>query len=536
MFHRTPSSFYSSRTKRARQEPRNRLEGLIDEEDVEDDDPIFAIGGFPLDVKLVFGCLGNQKDETVSRQPKKVTNDGVPTQLITDELLQLEPESFSLGFQMLRKLGWRDSRVIGEEGNVKSAPVVKVQGPQLPSRNVRPWSCQTDWYRNEDDVSGIGYNTEKVSSWKGPRDDTTQALLFQTQSISYLEEDDDEYDVFNNQEEDYLESIQDVVEKRAKMSKKAAEDALEKSSKKDILVSKLQFRVANKPKERKVYAPPTVPENYDTYYYPDKDKYATNVNTSGIQSSKRLLSSIKNAADRRILLGESLISVKGPTKKVSSMENADERPVTETSNSVMLSQEILDKLSKSMTERFTSSSENTDNKASLEATATAVQETKKGLGIGESKRQIQFWQPSRLLCKRFNVPQPSVSVETCKRTTSRIYTELPVFVTEKSTEQTHDTKENPRRGSSTGDIVDKEKEETELINSEFLRPRSERPSTELFRAIFEESSEEEDESLERNESAQDSLLYFQPNKAIGSTKTAVNNSKDIQRPRAVDYF
>ncbi|EME31518.1 G patch domain-containing protein TGH [Galdieria sulphuraria] len=532
----TPSSFYSSRTKRARQEPRNRLEGLIDEEDVEDDDPIFSIGGFPLDVKPYFGCLGNHESHRASRQSKKGAFEGASSQLFSEDILQVSPESFSLGFQMLRKLGWRDTRVIGEEGNVKNAPVVKVYGPELPLKSHQV-SWRVDSLRSEDDISGIGYNTENILDWKGPKRETTQGLLYQTQSISYLEEDDDEYDVFDNQQEDYLQSIQDAVEKRAKLSKKGADDfkEVDKPSSNDaFLAGKLQFHMANEQKKRKVYSAPTVPEMYDFRFCPDKDKYAYNTSTCGIQTTKRLLSSVKNAADRRILLGESLISVSGPKKKVDLTDTGEQQLVDNSKGPTTgLSKEILDKLNKSMTERFTSSSEDNNNRASQETHSKVLEDTRKsqGLPVGQSKREIRFWQPSRLLCKRFNVPQPTVTGETSKRTTSRIYSELPVFETEKSVDQK--TEDKSQRDDIKADTMDEEKEETSLINSEFLRLRSERPSTELFRAIFDEDSEEE-EFVETNELPEDSLLYVRPKSQ--DKKTAVNNSKAIQRPRAVDYF
>jgi len=533
----TPSSFYSSRTKRARQEPRNQLEGLIDEEDVEDDDPIFSIGGFPLDIKPIFGCLLANHESQKGKRNQKMSEKS-STSLISEDFLQLSPESFSLGFQILRKLGWRDSRVIGEEGNVKSAPVVKVPGPELPAKRSRPQETwQIDSSRNEEDLSGIGYRTGQLSDWKESKRGTTQSLLFQTQPISYLEDDEDEYDIFDNQQEDYLDSIQEVVEKRAKATQKNVEDS-DNSSRIDVLAGKLQFLAASRRTERKVFMPPKVPENYDTKFYPDSDKYAANTKAGVVQTSKRLLSSVKNAADRRVLLGESLLEVKGPTQKVEST-NSTEQQIIDSTKAVTsgLSQDILDKLNKSMTERFTSSSE--EKKESQETKAEVSSESKKpqGLAVGESKRQIQFWQPSKLLCKRFNVPQPMVTGETSKRSTSRIYTELPVFEAEKSVEQRHDTNEESQRNGT--DNADMEEEETGLINSEFLRIRSERPSTELFRAIFEEDSEdEESETTETNKDSDNSLLYVprDANATLQSKKSSGSKSKDFQRPRAVDYF
>jgi len=130
-----------------------------------------------------------------------------------------------------------------------------------------------------------------------------------------------------------------------------------------------------------------------------------------------------------------------------------------------------------------------------------------------------------------------VTGETSKRSTSRIYTELPVFEAEKSVEQRHDTNEESQRNGT--DNADMEKEETGLINSEFLRIRSERPSTELFRAIFEEDSEdEESETTETNKDSDNSLLYVprDANATLQSKKSSGSKSKDFQRPRAVDYF
>ncbi|GJQ09662.1 hypothetical protein GpartN1_g1453.t1 [Galdieria partita] len=541
----TPSSFYSSRTKRARQEPTNRLEGLIDEEDVEDDDPVFSIGGYSIDVKPIFGCLGSLEAQRPTRQLKKDSSERTSTQLFSEDILQVTPESFSLGFQMLRKLGWRDSCAIGEEGNVKNAPVVKVYGPKLPLKS-RQMSWQIDLSRSEDDISGVGYNTGNISDWKRPKRETTQGLLYQTQSVGYLEEDDDEYDVFNNQQEDYLDSIQDAVEIREQVTKKAKEGFQQKSSSKSTLTNKLQFHLANEQKKRTVFLPPTVPENYDSQFCPDKDKYASNTNIKGIQTTKRLLSSVKNAADRRVLLGESLITIRGPTKKVDWTDNSEQQ-LMDTSKvpTTALSKEIVDKLNKSMTERFTSSSEDNKDKTSQETESQVLEDTKKsqGLAVGESKREIHFWQPSRLLCKRFNVPQPTVTEETSKRTTSRIYSELAVFETEKSVDQVYERKEKSRGRDMKTDNMEEQEEEEEssLINSEFLRLRSERPSTELFRAIFEEDSEEEESDfMETSKGSEDSLLYVQPTRNMTSTpqeqKAAVNNSKVSQRPRAVDYF
>eukprot|EP00871_Galdieria_phlegrea_P004084 jgi/Galph1/4677/GphlegSOOS_G3329.1 len=544
----TPSSFYSSRSSRAKKQTSNGLESLIDEEDIEDDDPVFSIGGVAMDVKPTFRCLSSRADQLQHKQRKYNRTEQASENFLPEDYLHVSTEALSLGFQILRKLGWRDTRVVGEEGNVKNTPMVKVYGPQLPSKEKNTPIVQVALSKSENDTSGLDYNSGDYLQLKQDRRSEMKAgLLNQTQSVSYLEEDEDEFDIFDTEREEYLETIQDGTEKLSAREKRGSEkEIMKKQSTRDELLSNVvKFQLASEKKERTVYTAPTIPKGYDLQYDSAKDKYSISGNMA---IAKRLFSSVKSVVDRRILLGESLINIREPKKRQDVEKNKQQQSETSPASLTMISPEVLKKLNNAMSERFTAGNVTDLPESSGSERPPEILRNEKhdeGLVVGNSNRQIRFWQPSRLLCKRFNITQPVVTGESTARTSSRIYTELP-FIQPQYSETNRSTTSRNSNSLGEDETKDDERDENVLSNSDILPLRSDRPSTELFHAIFEEDSDEEKEewTLGASEDSQ-SLLYTKPDankedKDVSATRKRkekpVDHASSSRRARAVDYF
>jgi len=211
----------------------------------------------------------------------------------------------------------------------------------------------------------------------------------------------------------------------------------------------------------------------------EADPFKAELQISGILQNEVIR--VQNVEQRRLVLGEKALprSAQAESRKASDGYLAGDREDAEGQR-----KELLDSLGGDVHSRFVSVG--TEKNAPTAATEASAKE--RGLPLNDSRREEAFFQPLPLLCKRFNVPHTEVNIAKIITTqqwkTSRFSSAGIEFANKEAERRGQES----RQGERVPGLGENEISEPENVLDAPV-PKEEKPSSELFQAIFGDDSD-----------------------------------------------
>eukprot|EP00002_Diphylleia_rotans_P015621 TRINITY_DN3023_c0_g1_i10.p1 TRINITY_DN3023_c0_g1~~TRINITY_DN3023_c0_g1_i10.p1 ORF type:complete len:605 (-),score=107.73 TRINITY_DN3023_c0_g1_i10:1026-2840(-) len=427
----TPSTFQSSRASRAESRA-SAPEDFMDDEDKE------LFGG--LVAKSSYDTLG-----TVAENRRKATEaiatlvTGAPQGSVLQDIVG--PSSDSIGKKLLRHMGWREGQGVGP----KSRTYKKPKGIGSSSMNeddmvsgLAPKNAEAIILTPKNDTYGIGYNPQ-MRSEMATKSGLEQANQSKPQVVAMMDalrskrststkgfgvgtyEDDDE-DVYGGEDMSQydLEIGKSWKKETQKQEKKEiSQDRSRKCNDGRYPISGYSLASAP-PEQTKWYKPPIVPSSFiPRHIFPEDTNTEQTVPGQGMNIlERRNLTYVERGA----LLGEKAVVIKqephaSPYPMSTKPEPQSPRPYAANSQQAITEWESEREKSKpmvqatlaftlSISDRFVSKGavnpENPEVRSSIK-TETPKPDMKM---LGRHSRTEVEYRPSKLLCKRFNVPDP----------------------------------------------------------------------------------------------------------------------------------
>lgn len=442
-----PSSFQSSRSKRS-EFSKQKPEDFMDE----DDDPLL---GKDLVTNAKFDTMDQHGMQRAREQASRATSSAIPGPIPDDFIL---PAANSIGKKLLMLLGWKEGQGIGPKIRKK-----KENGEEFfvaPKNTLRV----DDFPKPKLDTCGIGFDpyldAPEFARYRQSRENPTEQRRIvafadalnasggETKSALHLGtgalEDDDDFQVYNTEE--LYDTVAGPAMKRIGYQQQV--EVIQSSTRcsdgrrpvKGFVMAMIQRPV------EKVIRNPVVPPSFDP-----RHKQSTTVAPSlYTRHSYAGLSSVQ----RGVLLGEKT-RVKPKTPDPA------------------LSKEFKAGMSAAIGNRFTSGGSDPAKSRSIQVPTKPV-------------RSESLWRPDKLLCKRFNVPAPITTAE-----------DESDAIAERRDRYTKEIQEKLPEA-----VKRMEKVVVEPVELPDLPPIL-RPPVDLFKAIFEASSDEEEEDEEEDEAEAD---------------------------------
>jgi G patch domain-containing protein 1 len=478
----------------------------------------------------------------------------------------------TIGMRLLNKMGWKEGQGIGPR--ITRDAGVKLYGcARAPTQEITddvatgdlsfaPRDVEAFHFTPKDDFKGIGYKgldpSAALHKQSAKENKKLMGMSGQAFGIGALEdEDDDIYDT------DHLSNYNRVVDSAMPGDSQFGWTGGQPGASDGSDTVNNLFRKAEKPlTAQKIFPPPLLPKDFKPYHQQQPSHLISSGSSYPGDSEKKL-----DARERGQILGESPIG--GPSSVYGLLSGEDRKRLLATRDSVQegrhpadflqrrtpeqpelnqtewqsrqITKERYEKTAKqfeqlagAMASRFTSShnlEKQSDETTEVKISETTVDtdtaaEAAKMKMFGLMTRQIIEWHPDRLVCKRFNVPDPYpkssiVGIPKEKRKVSSLDQFISVDrLTGRGGEetQTSSSVERPsndapklefQRAIETQPVhVDKEKQSHSYDQSKNLsvehkedEKEEERPSMDIFKAIFadseeSESSEDEDKGNE----------------------------------------
>ncbi|XP_059238034.1 G patch domain-containing protein 1 isoform X2 [Mustela nigripes] len=458
----TPSSFVSSRQNRADK-------AVLGPEDFMDEEDLSEFGIAPKAIVTTDDFASKTKDRIreKARQLAAATAP-IPGATLLDDLIT--PAKLSIGFELLRKMGWKEGQGVGprvkrKPRRQKPDPGVKIYGCALPPGGSEGSEEEDDDYVPEnvtfapkdvtpvdftpkDNVHGLAYkgldphqalfgtSGEHFNLFSGGPQGTSNLLgeigvnkgrklgiSGQAFGVGALEEEDDDiyatetlskYDTILKDEEPG-DGLYGWTAPRQYKSQKESEKDLRYIGK--ILDG---FSLASKPlSSKKTYPPPELPRDYRPVHYFRPVIAATSENSHLLQVSSESAGKPVpdpgtcsrhqlNASKRGELLGETPVQdalERCLDPSMTEWERGRERDEFARAALLYVSSHS------TLSSRFTHAKEEEDSDQvevprDQENDVNDKQSAVKMKMFGKLTRDIFEWHPDKLLCKRFNVPDP----------------------------------------------------------------------------------------------------------------------------------
>ncbi|KAG2393463.1 hypothetical protein C9374_006994 [Naegleria lovaniensis] len=369
-----------------------------------------------------------------------------------------------IGHSLLRKMGWIPGRGIG----IKNYKTIQ----EKPSIELHQDATSYDVTLKENQ-HGLGYKANTLGDiLQNDNTSNNPFSLTRKKDIDddiYTTDDLSNYDIELRPQKDH-----------------------DLSDQHDIWNEKLIFIKSSNPcAVKRKYMPPKIPDNFTTIHIFDQSQIKTHYK----KLDYRLQLHLQASEERRKKLGDTPVIIDIVTKP--EIEYSEDysmihnKPVLfETEKS----KEIKEKLSKVMSQRFVSSSENLH---------TPSKNTTQQTVVPKGTRVITDWIPDHLLSKRFGLPPISSSTsQTMQSVSKSSILDSNLFTSEESS--------TPHTGNSPSVVP--------TIRSIERMEDSERPSLELFKYIFDDRPNQfveiEDDTAPSNkvdlESKHESTSRFEP--------------------------
>ncbi|KAJ8906686.1 hypothetical protein NDN08_003176 [Rhodosorus marinus] len=211
----------------------------------------------------------------------------------------------------------------------------------------------------------------------------------------------------------------------------------------------------------------------------EADPFKGELQISGILQSEVIR--VQNVEQRRLVLGEKALprSAQAESRKDSDGHLASNRKSAEGQR-----KELMDSLGGDVHSRFVSVG--TEKNAPTAAIEAAPKE--RGLMLSDSQREEAFFQPLPLLCKRFNVPHTELNIAKIITTQQWKTSRFSSAGIEFANKEAQRRGQEPRQGVREPGVGENEALEPESVLDAPV-PKEEKPSSELFQAIFGEDSD-----------------------------------------------
>jgi hypothetical protein len=458
------------------------------------------------------------------------------------------PSKDTIGERLLRKMGWRKGQAIGVRRKFKK-PVTekkvpkKLYGVQLPPELLATREDENDEeeeeeeeeenkdyyfsqdtvtveYNHKEDSFGIGYNPYGEGSSKAKK----SSANFQTSNTSTkfglgAFEDADDIEVYDSENLELYDKVlgEGAQTKSVNKPDSGFNENLSSGKCSDGSLPLRGFRVSSRPMSKpKWFPPPTLPPGYKPL-----------INQQSATSTAMHTGMAISPAERGKILGETpLPSTPTPQKDVFSyiapqdrdklfaLTNRFTSSSTETfefKTSETIEWESREKnkiftetaakfkpMSVAMSQRFVGGTiiDSTGRELDKEAKTETYQETAAAMNMfGKLTRAYEEWYPTPLLCKRFNLKNPHQGKEIPQKKEQPSTLGLDILPTgidaptsmeyqgpSHNTSQEDYSSQQPIEGPQT-------QQEEEEIEEEL--PNEEKPSIDLFKAIFEDNETEE---------------------------------------------
>lgn len=502
-----PKSFKMSRSQQQADKQSLGLEDIMDDEDRND-----VFGRETLATKREFSQQGAEAfldhlfDGTASSVTKS-SHQGNLEQLLLGKGSHMNEQ---IGYRLLKKMGWQQGQVIGNKG--KDDQLVHVEHLLVKL-----------------DSSGIGYvkkhdmaEDEQEYALKAPAMDTNKLSVSDLFKQRAKYEDMDEYDIEISANESYHE---DVWNKRALSKKPNAETTYKSQKQATTTISNLDksvvdgFHVSKQPlyatSTSAKYPLPQVPKDFVPMHI--------STATSNPNATKTLITSIE---ERGKMLGEEVLpstaskppSVEQPKEEEQqlTMQDVDRlrsKPLFNTSD------DIQNRLSQHLQSRFVSgtkqdlNAQQQDKKQGgfVEGKSLEQEQPKQAPTVNASiaanrniptlgRRRIISWIPDALLCKRFGVVPPQGNAKTAPSSSQQQQQQqkAPTIVAgsifdntlfQRTTSVTQQEKlEQQEKKQDDESFV--QQAATVPVNVATAELEQERPSMDVFKAIFEDDDDE----------------------------------------------
>eukprot|EP00118_Oscarella_pearsei_P013341 m.105978 g.105978 ORF g.105978 m.105978 type:complete len:722 (+) comp37240_c1_seq6:2850-5015(+) len=564
-----PSTFVSSRSSKI-DSKFQRPEDFMDDEDFD----VFGIA--PRNVVATEPFAG-EKDvlelERKRRNPKPEQSLLAPLETL------IRPTKMTIGMTLLNKMGWKEGQGIGprvtrKDAGIKTYGCMLLSGEEPDANLFAPRDVDVVDFLPKDNVKGIGYQgldpSAALHQHKTKEAKTFMGISGQGFGTGALEEEDED-DVYGV---DHLSNYSKTIDVAGADSGYSWTGAGIGGVIDDTVTVNNMFRQVPKGAgKKKVFQPPLLPDGYKPRQPLSSNRVDAVTDQANAGGPGRKL----DAQQRARILGESPV---GQGKSVFGLISAEDRqrllsikgsisqgrkPVVESQEGRTEWQRKQDEkekekykrvaqnfkpLASMFQSRFTPSTEGkpkSDEKPPEEKISQEESDTKAATAAAKMKmfglltRQILDWHPDRLLCRRFNVPDPYtrssiVGVPKLHKSTSMLGNFINVerlVGSAQPTQKKEDEKPVERKlefqkalesKPASGHSAEKTGEESEEVEKDF-----ERPSMDIFKAVFGESDGEEEEEEAEAEEKEDKKEENMETNVLDNGKTVGTPEQGNQR-------
>eukprot|EP00056_Hartaetosiga_gracilis_P006873 m.101490 g.101490 ORF g.101490 m.101490 type:complete len:613 (+) comp12576_c6_seq1:38-1876(+) len=526
----TPSTFKSSRKEKLTQRSRGQqLEDFMDEEDFHD----FGIAPKHVRGTKQFQKDGDEDGEDENGRKSGKRKGGSDFESMGDEALHnlVRMRTNTPGRRLLKLMGWKEGQGMGARLNARQqATALGLDVEEVDAFAAErgftfaPRDVKSHTFKPKDNMFGIGY---QGLSAKDYHMDGKQRMGAGFGVGAFEEEDEDIYNTDDRNNYDKVLGGAEFQGQSLRIFDRPGHTEFVSSSFRSVKFKK--------------FPPPKIPPSYDPMR-----RARSGIQRRGVTPSSTVVSVYGKGArmdvhKRAALLGERVPSMVQEAKARASeaVQRAKEEEQQRKDEEQRKRAEVLSKV---MAQRFTVGTGLTSQSLTEEEKQELKEQVDDGMKaarmdmFGRMTRRTYEWHPDRLVCKRFGVPDPFprsglvgvvVNEDLNGRSTG------PTAMSKTTAVAASKLRGQSRWAQITGEEVkqpqpqqrqqQQEEEQERMDNSDEddeieVEPLPERPSMDLFKAIF--SSDEDDEDEEEEQSGKDISRRKNTNRKHGDEKTS----------------